>query len=527
MSKKNIFVIVVAVAVIFGCAKDQITEVSSTGTTIDTGDDDYSNVSFDRTAYVTFSNGGTASVTGLSSDFAVTTDGNKVTIVNNSDEKVQYEISGSTSNGCLKIYSLKKQAIVLNGASITNTSGAAINIQGSSDSLSSAKRTYIVLKGSSTIADGSTYSTSSKEDEKAAIFSEGPLIFSGSGSLTVTAKGKSGIVSDDYVNVLGGTITVNTSTSVSVSGGDTLKPACMKGKEGFYISSGSLTLTSSGTGAKGISGDGEAVFSGGTVTVTVTGSNYGSSGGSGGGGNPPGHKDNSSSVAAKGIKFDGNITFSGSTVNVSCSSHEAIESKAVLNITGGVVYAYSAADDAINSSSDMTISGGYVGAYSTSNDALDANGNLYIKGGVVYAVTTAGNIEVAIDANSEDQKQLYVQGGTIVAIGGLEQGASLSQSCYQASSLSNNSWYSITVGGNSYAFKTPSSSGSGQGQGQGQGGGSSSLVVSGSSQPTLKSGVSVSGGTNYFNSTFNTGGTYSGGSSVSLSSYSGGGNGHF
>jgi hypothetical protein len=47
-------------------------------------------------------------------------------------------------------------------------------------------------------------------------------------------------------------------------------------------------------------------------------------------------------------------------------------------------------------------------------------------------------------------------------------------------------------------------------------------VVSGASEPTLLSGVSVSGGTSYFGGLGITGGTVSGGTSVSLASYSGG-----
>ena len=268
------------------------------------------------------------------------------------------------------------------------------------------------------------------------------------------------------------------------------------------------------------------MFSGGTANVSVTGSNFGSSGGS----NPPrpGQQSSSSGVSAKGIKFDGNITFSGSNVSVSSSSHEAIESKGTITITGGIVYGTSTADDAINSASDMTISGGFVGAYSTKNDALDANGNMYIRGGVVYSVSTAGSPEVSLDANTEGGKKLYVEGGTLIAVGGLEGGAQLSQSCYQASTVSATTWYSITVGNTSYAFKTPTFSTSGGGFPGGGGGGGSrtpSLIVSGSSQPSLKSGVSVSGGTNYFNSIFNVDGTYSGGTNVSLSAYSGGGGG--
>ena len=188
---------------------------------------------------------------------------------------------------------------------------------------------------------------------------------------------------------------------------------------------------------------------------------------------------------------------------------EGIETKKELSITGGEVASY-AYDDAINSKSTMTISGGNVFAQGQHNDGLDANGNCYIKGGTIYAICS-GQPEVAIDANTEGGYKLYVQGGTIVAIGGLENGSSLSQSCYQASSWSANTWYALTVGTSTFSFQTPSSGGSG-------------LVVSGASQPTLLSGISVSGGTSYFGGIALTDASVSGGSSVTLSSYTGGNN---
>ena len=124
----------------------------------------------------------------------------------------------------------------------------------------------------------------------------------------------------------------------------------------------------------------------------------------------------------------------------------------------------------------------------------------------------SGQPEVAIDANSERQKKLYVTGGTILAIGGLENGSSLTQSCYSTSSWNKNTWYAMTVGDETFVFKTPSSGGS-------------TLVVSGASQPTLKSGVTVVDGTGIFDGVGYTNASVSGGSSVSLSSYTGGGGG--
>ena len=207
--------------------------------------------------------------------------------------------------------------------------------------------------------------------------------------------------------------------------------------------------------------------------------------------------------------MDGNLTINGGTIWVRTSGYngEGIETKSILTITGGEVASY-AYDDAINSKSDMTVSGGYVYAQGQHNDGLDANGNCYIKGGLVYAICS-GTPEVAIDANTEGGKKLYVTGGTIIAVGGLENGSQLTQSCYQTSSWSPNTWYALTVGSETFAFQTPSSGGSG-------------LVVSGASQPALQSGVSTSGGTSRFGGLGITGATVSSGSSVSLSSYTGG-----
>lgn len=203
----------------------------------------------------------------------------------------------------------------------------------------------------------------------------------------------------------------------------------------------------------------------------------------------------------KGIEANEGIYFEGGTFVINASS-EGIESDSILVISGGEVYVKSA-DDAINAGDNLTISGGLVCAYSTGNDGIDANGNCYIKGGLVY-VMGGRNPEVAIDANSEEQKQLYVTGGTIVAIGSLERGASLTQTCYQASGTSN-TWYAMTVGEETFAFLTPSSA--------------STIVVSGASQPTLYKGVTASG-TEVFNGMGYYPATYSGGSSVSLSAYS-------
>ena len=509
------------------------------------------NTSFDRTITIVYSASG-ATVSGDANGI-VQVSGNKVTADNTAtSEKVMYKLSGTAADGYFKVYSNNKQAIVLDGVSLTNSAGAAINNQGK-------KRCFVVVNGNNSLTDGASYTaTPADEDEKAAFFSEGQLIFSGEGSLTVNAKGKSGITSDDYVRfvasptvtvsssaghgirgkdavvISGGTLDVTVSaamkkgmtsdslvvfnggvTTINVSGGTAYDDddqeykasAGVKADQLFVMNAGSLTVSNSGQGGKGISGDGKGYFQGGTVKVTVTGSNYGqsSSGMGGWGGSSSSSDDNSKS--AKGIKFDGDLYVTAGSIVATAANHEAIESKGVIEISGGTVFAQSK-DDAINAAGDMAILGGYVGAYSTGNDGLDANGNLYIEGGVIYAIGSGG-AEVAIDANTEGGKTLYVNGGNLVAIGGLENGAVLSQSCYSSSSWSKGAWYSFSVGSDTFAFKTPSSAGSG-------------LVVSGSSEPALKSGVSVSGGNSLFNGMLVVDGSTSGGTQVSLSAYSGG-----
>ena len=491
------------------------------------------NTEFDRTISIVFAPSG-AAVSGDTKGI-VTVNGNQVTADNTSTkEKVMYKLSGSASDGFFKVYSKNKQAIVLDGLDLTNPNGAAINNQGK-------KRCFVVVNGSNSLADGSAYSsTPAEEDEKAAFFSEGQLIFSGEGSLKVTAKGKSGISSDDYVRfvdnpkitvsssaghgirgkdalvVSGGTLDVSVSaamkkgmtsdslvvfnggvTTVKVTGGTAYDDedqeykasSGVKADKLFVMNSGSLTVSNSGQGGKGISGDDKGYFQGGSVTVNVTGSNFSSA---------------DDSKSAKAIKFDGDLYITAGEVYATAANHEAIESKGILEISGGAVYAQSK-DDAINSAGDMAILGGFVCAYSTGNDGLDANGDLYIEGGTVYTIGSGG-AEVAVDANTEDGHTLYVNGGNLVALGGLERGAVLSQTCYSASNWSKNTWYSFTLSDRVFAFKTPSSAGTG-------------MVVSGASQPAIHSGVTVSGGSRLFNGMLSVDASISGGTAVTLSAY--------
>lgn len=508
---------------------------SDSGEANDTTDNDVTNQVWSDTLYISWSDS-EATVTGAIDSITVTNENGYVTINSAVTRLVTYILSGN-GTGQISIYGSIKQQIVLNGLTLTCSDGPAINNQ-------CHKKCYVVVNGTNSLTDGSSYA-SSAEDRKAAFFSEGQLIFSGSGTLTVKGNYKHAIASDDYIHLTSeaGTFVLNAASdglhandALYISGGTTTITAGSDGVQcdsTITITGGALTITAD---ADGIQSDTtNIVISGGEITITKAGDKgivaFGDVNISGGTIRvtsqykciKAGKKENNTIISA------GNITISDGDIQLICtgtstsggrggwggssssdsSTPEGMEAKGTITISGGKVYVQSS-DDAINAAGDLTISGGCVMAYSTGNDGLDSNGNMYIKGGLVYAIC-AGGAEVALDANTEGGKKLYVQGGTIVAIGGLENGASLSQSCYSASSWSKNTWYALTVGNDVFAFKTPSSGGT-------------QLVVSGASTPTFKSGVTASG-TAIFNGMGYYPASVSGGSSVSLSSYSGGNSG--
>ena len=523
-------------------------------------EDDISNTTFTRMITVTYS-GSTASITGDHYGY-VSTSGANVTVNNTGTENIIYKLTGSSTKGSFKLYSSKKQAILLDGLTLANPDGAAINNQ-------SGKRTFVMVEGANNLSDGSSaaYSTSDDEDMKGVLFSEGQLVFSGSGSLTVTAnnkQSKSAIVSDDYVRVMGnptikvtsgssaghgirgkeyvqitsGELSVATSaamkkgigsddyvlveggkTDINVSGGvaydsddsEYKGSAGIKADNYFAMTGGSVTIKNTGAGGKGVSAGSydydsekhtlsDSYISGGTLDITTTGSE-------------------SNDVSSKGIKigykeksgnkyvYAGNLKISGGVIIVKVSKSEGLEAKGNLTFSGGETYVTSSADDAINCQGELNVNDGYIYAYSSQNDAMDSNGNMKLNGGYVFAVTTKGQPEVALDANTEGGYKLYINSGaTVVAYGGLENGYSSSQTINTASCTAG-SWNAL-YDSKDYvvAFKAPS--------------GVSSVAVTGPTFRSFYKGVSVSGET-FCNGIWAKSGI-SGGTVTNLSTYSGG-----
>lgn len=444
----------------------EIAETIITDKNDDEYDDFIENSSFASSIQIAYANG-SATVAGSVSGVTVTTNGAHVT-VNASVAGVEYVLSGSTSNGSFKVYSDKKFKLTLAGVSLTNDSGAAINIQ-------SGKRVFVEVKTETEnyLADASSYSTVTGEDEKGCFFSEGQLIFSGTGALTVTGNYKHGICSDDYVRLRSGSnITVasavkdgiHTNDKIIIGGGILKVKAsgdgldCEKGfidirgglikadisgdaskavkaETDITLSGGQLILLTSGSAvyegndlssAAGIKCDGNLVMNGTTLSVKSTGA-------AGKGVNCDGTLsiDNSTvkiittgkqyvynrlDSSAKGIKADGNLTINSGTIWVKTpggEGSEGIESKSTLTVNGGDVSVYSY-DDCMNASKSIVINGGNIYCYSSGNDGVDSNGTLTITGGTIVSIGTTSP-EEGFDC---DQNTFKITGGTILGIGG-------------------------------------------------------------------------------------------------------------
>jgi len=495
---------------------------------VDASDDDYvENTTFDKTITITFNTSGDATVSGDDSGI-VAISGNDVIATNTTEQVICYILTGTTTDGFFKLYSSKKQAIVLNGVNINNPDGAAINNQ-------SKKRTFIVLNDGSKnyLTDGTNYNDATdSEDMKGCFFSEGQLIFSGSGYLEVDANCKAGIRSDDYVRTLpttniyvdassgngirgndavivtGGVINVNitgtadkgisTDGEVKIDGGRTTiltsggyeydeddldYTACsgIKADSVITINGGELNIKSTGTGGKGLNCDDKININDGVVRIITTGKRQ---------------KDSKGSVSPKGIKADGDITVKGGQVQVRCEGSgdgtEGIESKGEIHIEAGTVESY-CYDDAINSAGNLYINGGYVYARATNNDGIDANMNIYLNGGVVIA-EGGSQPECGIDA--AEQYKAYINGGTVIAVGG---GMQAIESSSKQASIAVSASLGTTIGildGDKaiLAYTTPSNNS-----------GTALMVSSPSfengSTYTLRSGCSVDGGTSFYNLT--------------------------
>lgn len=315
---------------------------------IPAGDEDYvENNSFSTTVTISFSEG-SAAVEGNTDAITVSREGAHVTIDSQS-KKVEYIISGKATDGSLKIYGEKKSKIVLDGVELHNPHGAAINNQ-------CGKSMYIVIAEGkdNKLSCGSNVTIAPGEDMKGAFFSEGQMIFSGKGTLTVESAYKNGIASDDYITIRPGSI-----INVSSSDGNAIKA-----NDGVTILGSAINLHTTADGAKGINSEASIIFHGGRTTIINEGSTL---------------IEPNDTTGCAAIKSDLVVNIKGGELNLKSTGEggKCINANEGINISGGAITAVSTGNagaskpKAIKSDKGISINGGSVYAYSAHNEAID------------------------------------------------------------------------------------------------------------------------------------------------------------
>ena len=211
------------------------------------------------TIYITY-NETSVDVTGDSKGY-VTTNGADVTVnAENSSDSLLLVLSGSTTDGSLLVYRQQQYGIKLNGVSIKNNDGPAINNQ-------CGKWLYLdVADGTTnTLTDGTSYTdivvNGTTIDQKGCLFSEGQVYVKGTGKLAITGNCKHGFASDDYI-VIDDNVTLN----VYSSAGNGIKV-----NDGLWINNGNIGISVTADAARGIKCDSVVVISGGSTTISTSG----------------------------------------------------------------------------------------------------------------------------------------------------------------------------------------------------------------------------------------------------------------
>lgn len=420
---------------------------------------------FSRKVTVSFA-GSHATVETASEAIYSHVDGSYVTIDFRSGavSEVEIELKGASDDGGLKIYGASKFKLILNGVELTSKRGPAINNQ-------CKKRMFVHLAGNSSnkLQDAGSYTEDSHylagsspqlEDRKGAFFSEGDIIFSGTGTLEVKGKYRHGITSDGYMAVrpgttiavteaadncihlkgdltdgygllmLGGLIYckatapagkgIKTDENIQIKGGelqvytsgdatynpatsDTSSSACLKSDKYVNISGGNLTLCSTGRGGKGINAGSTIDISGGEVAIGCTGDRF----------------DYSADVtsSSKSVKANGNITISGGRLRIASTGpgggSRGIESESGIQFRNcsAEIYAY---DDAVNAATVSIEEGSVLNLCSIAEDGIKGKEAVNMSAGKVMSLGGDNNGK-GVDCNVSDR--FIFSGGELIAIG--------------------------------------------------------------------------------------------------------------
>ena len=205
----------------------------------------------------------------------------------NEDGEIIYVLSGTSTDGEFYLEGAFKCTVELNGLTLTNTSGPALNIQ-------NGKRISVSVKKGTTgnLTDGAN------DNYNGAFHSKGHTKFKGKGTLNVVGNSKHGIYSKEYLEIKNCNINITKAMKDGIH--------C---KEYFLMESGNVSIS-------GVGDDGIQTELSGTASTGVM----------------PNHEDEDSgnfymldgvltisNYEGKAITADGTITYNGGTQNFDTS----------------------------------------------------------------------------------------------------------------------------------------------------------------------------------------------------------------
>ncbi|MCM1036020.1 MAG: carbohydrate-binding domain-containing protein [Bacteroides sp.] len=379
--------------------------------------------------------------------------------------EISYVLAGSSDCGSFAMSGSYKATVVLDGLTLANPAGPAIDIQ-------DGKRIRL------NIADGTANSLADGTDgtHKGCLVCKGHVEIDGRGALTIEGNTAHGIYAKEYVTLRDAAVKVSSavkdglncnqyltisSGSLTISGtgddgiqvsykDDTDRTAEDTGS--IAIDGGTVTVSASAIAAKAIKADGDISITGGTVTASVSG---------GGKWDEKSAKTKASTcisadgdmlisdgatldltatgAGGKGISIDGDLSVKGGKITIhttggifayvngteyngytgntdrldsDCkSSPKGIKADGNITIDGGIFDVTTTGNGAegIESKAILTVNGGTL-TLNTYDDAINSSSHMYINGGTITAVATNND---ALDSNGN----MYIRGGHIVALG--------------------------------------------------------------------------------------------------------------
>ncbi len=309
--------------------------------------------------------GDSASIKGV----GATADGGTVTIT----LKGTYVISGALVDGQIVIAAPEDEKVhlVLNGASITNETGAAIHGQ------TLDKLTITLEEGTE-----NTLISNGTQTDGAALYCTEDLSINGTGYLQVLGNAHNGIQSKDDIVVVSGSLNVtakndgiHAGNSITIVGGDLTIAAGDDGvhaDETLTIEAGNITVTQSYEGLEAAN----ILISGGSMYLVSSDDGINAAGGAdASGGWGPWSQQSAGAY---------DITITGGTVSL-IAGGDGLDSNGTIHISGGWVYSF------INSTPD--------------NEAIDCDGSLTVTGGtIILGGSGVGQVPTG------EQSYVYTQG---------------------------------------------------------------------------------------------------------------------